>query len=227
MHSIKLRRPKIWVTAIFIAALAVIGSGSAIAIAASSPAATQFSACVPANRTIINVYTNVGSAPACPTNTQHLVITSGAKGDKGDTGPSGVQAIASHDFGSASGIITGGSFVSLSSEIGTYDIAAGTYQACLNGKVEQPTAATGSVSAQLFLYDQPKSSSFAGDLLNTSTTPQGGTAHDSYMSGCTIINELAPATLHLYAFGYVSDSGSGTFNLMDANLQLVKLTPAA
>lgn len=227
MHSIKLRRPRIWITAIFIAALAIIGSGSAIAIAASSPAATQFSACVPSNRTITNVYTNVGSAPACPTNTQHLVITSGTKGDKGDTGPSGVQAVTSHDFGETDGIIAGGAFIDLSTQVGTLDIAAGTYQVCLNGKVRQPTAATGSVSAQLFLYDQPKSSSFAGDLLNTSTTPQGGTSHDSYMSGCTIINELAPATLHLYAFGYVSDSSSAQFDLKDANLQLVQLTPAA
>lgn len=164
------------------------------------------------------------------------LVTWGAQGPKGDTGatgatgatgPSGVQAIATHDFGGSAGVVTGGSFVTLSTEVGTYDLDAGTYEACLSGQVEQPTAATGSVSAQLFLYDQAKSPAFTGDLMNLSADPQAGTKHDAYMNGCTLITEANPVTLHLYAFGYDSDQGAGSYNLIDASLKLIQLTPAA
>lgn len=137
-----------------------------------------------------------------------------------------MQALATSSFTETDGITTGGSFVSLSTEIGTASLAAGTYQVCVNGKAEQPTAATGSVSAQLFLYDQTKSSSFTGDLLNVSADTQGGTHHDAYLNGCTLITESGSVTLHLYGFGYDSDGSSGSWNLMSATITTIKLTPA-
>jgi hypothetical protein len=97
----------------------------------------------------------------------------------------------------------------------------------VNGKAEQPVASTGQLSAQLFLYDQAKNSSFTGDLLNVSTPTQGGTNHDAYLNGCTLVSETAAVTLHLYAFGYSQDQGSGLFNLMGATISAIKLTPAA
>lgn len=135
--------------------------------------------------------------------------------------------MATDTFGETDGIVTGGSFVSLSTEVGTASLAAGTYQVCVNGKAEQPTAATGAVSAQLFLYDQPKSSSFTGDLLNVSADTQGGTHHDAYLNGCTLVTEASAVTLHLYAFGYDSDQGAGSWNLMSATITTVQLTPAS
>jgi hypothetical protein len=151
----------------------------------------------------------------------------GANGATGATGPSGVQALTSQSFPEQDGIVTGGSFVNLSTQIGTMPLAAGTYEICLNGKAEQPVAATGSISAQLFLYDQAKNSGFTGDLLNVSTNTQGGNNHDAYLDGCTVISETSAVTLHLYAFGYDSDSQSGSFNLMSAAITAVQLTPAS
>jgi hypothetical protein len=154
----------------------------------------------------------------------------GAAGPAGPAGPSGVQALLAHDFvvpTAELAVVTGGSFLNLSTSAGTYPLPAGTYEACLSGKAEQPVAATGSVSAQLFLYDQAKNSGYTGDLLNLSADTQGGNNHDAYLNGCTIVSETSDVTLHLYAFGYDSDSGSGSYNLISASLHLVKLTPAS
>jgi hypothetical protein len=160
----------------------------------------------------------------------------GAPGLKGDTGPagpagpagaSGVQALASHDFAEKDGVATGGSFVTGATDLGTFAVPAGTYEVCVNGKVEQPVNATGAVSEQLFLYDQAANSNFSGDLLNESTSTQGGTGHDAYLNGCTVISETSAVTAHLYAFGYDSDQGTGKYNVMSASVKLVQLTPAS
>ena len=151
----------------------------------------------------------------------------GATGAQGATGPSGVQALTSTAFGENDGIVTGGSFFTLSTLVGsTAVLPAGTYQFCVNGKAEQPTTATGSVSPQLFLYDQAKNAAFAGDLLNESTSTQGGTKHDAYLNGCTDATLSSPTALNLYAFGYDSDNGAGSFNLMSATVTTIALTPA-
>jgi hypothetical protein len=140
-----------------------------------------------------------------------------------------VQALATTQVTEHDGIVAGGKFLTLATEVGTMNLAAGTYQVCVNGKVEQPVASTGQLSAQLFLYDQDAlaNQSFNGDLLNVSTPAQGGTAHDAYLNGCTLVSEGGAVTLHLYGFGYLSDSGSAKFNLMNATVSAIKLTPAA
>jgi hypothetical protein len=170
----------------------------------------------------------------CPARTTSVVLGAqgpqgnpGIPGTPGSTGPSGVQALTTIPFSETDGITTGGSFLSKATLIGTSPMSAGTYQVCLNGKAEQPIAATGSVSAQLFLYDQASNANFTGDLLNASADTQGGTSHDAYLSGCTLVTEASDVTLHLYAFGYDSDQNSGSWNLMNARITAVKLTPAA
>jgi Collagen triple helix repeat (20 copies) len=164
--------------------------------------------------------------PAGPAGANGAPGAQGPAGTDGAQGPSGVQALNAVSISETDGIVTGGSFVSRSTEVGTMPLAAGTYQMCVNGKAEQPIAASGAVSAQLFLYDQAKSSSFTGDLLNVSADTQGGTSHDAYLNGCTLVTEASPVTLHLYAFGYDSDQGNGSWNLMDATITTIQLTPA-
>lgn len=167
------------------------------------------------------------AGPKGDTGTPGTNGTNGAKGDTGAAGPSGVQALATNQLTPTSGIVTGGGFVSNATEVGTASLDAGTYQLCVNAKAEQPTAATGSVSAQLFVYDQAKNGGFAGDLLNVSADTQGGTHHDAYLNGCTLITESASVTLHIYGFGYDSDQGSGSWDLMNGTITTIKLTPAS
>jgi hypothetical protein len=193
-------------------------------------AAHQVAFCIPANRSMINAYTNLTTFPGCAANEQavSLVPGSGPQGPAGPQGPSGVQALTTITATEHDGIVAGGSFFALSTEVANGTLDAGTYQVCVNGKVEQPTASAGQLSAQLFLYDQAKNAGFAGDLLNVSTPTQGGTTHDAYLNGCTLVSETGAVTLHLYGFGYLSDNGSATYNLMaGATISAIKLTPAA
>jgi hypothetical protein len=220
---------KRWViAATAIGALSVIGVGSAYAASAANtnpaPAtATPLYGCISLKtasgfpvRTAFDLHT--AAVPVCP----------GTSSGDSFAFTTGAQAIASKTFGEKDGIVTGGSFVTLSTLIGTTaSLPAGTYQFCVNGKAEQPTAASGSVSAQLFLYDQAKSSSFAGDLLNVSADTQGGTSHDAYLNGCTDATLTSAAALNLYAFGYDSDNGAGAYNLIGATVTATQITPPA
>lgn len=221
-----------------VAAVAIVGTAAVSAYAAGAAATIQPKAtyaCEGSGHVVVTLLSTPSAA--CPAGTTSIVVgaqgpkgasgVNGTNGTNGAPGPSGVQALATDTLTPTSGIVTGGSFVSLSTEIGTFPLAAGTYQVCVNGKAEQPTAATAAVSAQLFLYDQAKSSAFTGDLLNVSADTQGGTAHDAYLNGCTLVTEASAVTLHVYGFGYDADSGSGSWNLMSGAITTMKLTPAA
>lgn len=219
-----------------IAALAAACVASALIGGSAAYAATQASTIRP-----MAVYACEGSghvavtplsspSAKCPAGTTSIVIgAKGSTGAQGPVGPSGVQALTKDPFAERDGIVTGGSFLSNATLIGTAPLSAGTYQICVNGKAEQPTVASGSVSAQLFVYDADAlaNQSFDGDLLNVSADTQGGTHHDAYLDGCTLVTEASDVTLRLYGFGYDSDSGSGSWNLMDARIAMVKLTPAS
>jgi hypothetical protein len=89
------------------------------------------------------------------------------------------------------------------------------------------TAGVG-IYPQFFVYDQVKSRSFTGDLLNVGAgaLEPDGTNHDSYFSGSGLITLSADTTLHVYAFGYDSDTGAGAYVLDDVTLTAVAVTVA-
>jgi hypothetical protein len=123
-------------------------------------------------------------------------------------------------------IKTGGSFVTLSTDIGTVSLGAGTWLLTFNAKATPNVATTGEVFPQFFVYDQVKNLSFAGDLFNIGTGPLEpfATNHDSYFSGTAqIVVPAGGETLHVYAFGYDSDSGPGSYNLDSATLTATSL----
>ena len=117
-------------------------------------------------------------------------------------------------------INTGGSAVSRATLVGTYTLEPGTYQLTVDAKatpIVQSSAST-QVFPQLFVYDQPLSSSFAGNVLNVgSGALESGTFDniDSYYSGTgsITITGTAPVTIYTYAFGYDSDTSAGTYTL--------------
>ena len=120
-----------------------------------------------------------------------------------------------------SGVInTGGSAASRATLVGTYTLEPGTYQLTVDAK-ETPIVQSSSstqVFPQLFVYDQPLSSSFAGNVLNVgSGALESGSFNniDSYYSGTGSITiaGTAPVTIYTYAFGYDSDTGSGSYTL--------------
>jgi hypothetical protein len=217
-----------------VAAALIGGSAAYAATSASTIRPTAVYACEGSGHVAVTPLSSPSAK--CPAGTTSIVIgakgstgAQGPAGATGSTGPSGVQALAKDPFAEKDGIVTGGPFLSNATLVGTAPLGAGTYQICVNGKAEQPTAASGSVSAQLFVYDADAlaNQSFDGDLINVSTDTQGGTHHDAYLDGCTLVTEASDVTLRLYGFGYDSDSGSGSWNLMDAKITMVKLTPAS
>jgi len=150
----------------------------------------------------------------------------GATGAAGPQGPSGVVATTTQDFPGPTEIATGGGFVANSTQVGTVDLPAGTYLVSVTAKAT-PNASgdTAQIFPQFFVYTQPKSSSFAGDVLNAGAgeLEPDGTNHDSYYSGTTVITLSGPTTINLYAFGYDSDTGAGSYVLDDLTFTAVQL----
>lgn len=154
----------------------------------------------------------------------------GADGQQGPAGPSGVVNASVHDLAGVASVVTGGSFNASSTEVGTVDLPAGTYLVTLSAKATpRASGDTASVYPQFFVYDQVKNSSFTGDLFNVGAgaLEPDGTNHDSYYSGGSLITLPADATLHVYAFGYDSDSGGGAYVLDDLSVTTVQVTPAS
>lgn len=174
------------------------------------------------------------TGPAGPAGPTGATGTTGATGAAGPQGPSGVTAVNTYDLGGLSSANSGGSFSSGALEVGTGTaVPAGTYEVCMNAKATPESAPQSGtdvgISAQFFLYNQPKNSSFTGDLLNISTPLQpDGTNHDSYANGCTLATvPTGGQTWYVYAFGYDSDTGAGNYVVDDVSLSLVALTPAS
>ena len=124
-------------------------------------------------------------------------------------------------------LLTGGGFVSRAPDIGTLNLPAGTYLINVNAKAT-PNKDTGTaqVFPQFFVYNQVKNASFAGDLFNVGAgaLEPYSTNHDSYYSGSDVITVPAGGwTLHVYAFGYDSDQGAGSYALVSATITAVHL----
>lgn len=128
------------------------------------------------------------------------------------------------DLGSVASVATGGGFVANATEVGSFDLKAGTYVISVNAKATPLMTSAVQVFPQFFVYDQPKNATFTGDLFNVGSgalESGGNTTIDSYFSGTGTVTLDAPATLHLYAFGYDSDKGAGSYKLDDLTVNAV------
>lgn len=239
-----------------VAAAGLVGAGAGIASAVTSPApAAATRGCVGAGRALANVYQNAGSFPGCTAKQGFAVSLSGAgtagatgatgatgaagpagpagatgaTGAQGPAGTSGVVATGVTDLGSVGSVPTGGSFVSRATQVGTVQLAAGTYLVSLSAKATPPSGGTGAVSVfpQFFVYDQAANANFAGDLFNVGSGALESGANatiDSYYSGSgEVVVPSGGETLHVYAFGYDSDTSAGTYALDDLNVTATQL----
>jgi hypothetical protein len=178
-----------------------------------------------ANRTVSQVYTS--KVPACPKGS--FSFSAASEGQLGTVntqvqqnasaiaGLQGVGKSAVADLAPGS-IATGGSFVAKATQVGTLTLKAGTYLLSLNAKATPPSGGTGTaqVFPEFFVYNQAANAAFTGDLLNlgSGALESGSFATiDSYYTGTGVITLPATTTLHVYAFGYDSDTGAGSYQL--------------
>ena len=204
-----------------VGAVALIAAGAGIASAASStpPAATR--GCVSgSSRTLVNVYENASSFKGCTTAQGFAVNLAGGagpagpagpQGAQGAPGPSGVVSTGTTDLGAVASVDTGGSFVTRATQVGTVQLSAGTYLINVNAKATPPSGGTGTANVfpEFFVYNQAANPSFTGDLFNVGSgeivVPTGG------------------ETLHVYAFGYDSDTSAGTYALDDLSVTTTQI----
>lgn len=155
----------------------------------------------------------------------------GPKGDTGAQGPSGVIGTTTTDLGGVASVATGGSFVTNATQVGSgVSLKAGTYLISLNAKATPLMTSAVQVFPEFFVYDQVKNAAFAGDLFNVGSgaLESGGNVNiDSYYSGSTVITLTQDTTLDIYAFGYDSDRGAGTYDLDDLTFTATQIQPAS
>lgn len=122
---------------------------------------------------------------------------------------------------------TGGSAVSNATLLGTVTLTAGKYQVTVNAKATPNMSSAVQVFPAFFVYSQAISSTFAGDEFNigSGALESGGNMNiDSYFSGSGVVTvPAAGETLSLYAFGYDSDRGAGSYILDTAAVTAVPL----
>lgn len=223
------------VPVVALAGALAIGGGTALAVTTGGGSATHVQACVvgPA-RTIQNAYVN--GTPNCGKSTPITLGTngtvSGARGPAGPAGPSGVVSTGVHDLGGKASIPTGGPFSTNKTEIGTIDLAAGTYLVSVTGKATPPVGGTGSVDVfpQFFVYGGAAQADFSNDLFNVgSGALESGTNNqiDSYFSGSGQVVLSTAGTLHFYGFGYDSDRSAASYILDDLSVTVTQVTPAS
>jgi hypothetical protein len=158
----------------------------------------------------------------------------GPTGNTGPQGPSGVVSSSTTDLGGVTSVPTGGGFVANATKVGTVSLpSAGTYLISLNAKATPNATTSGDVFPQFFVYDQAKNSSFTGDLFNAGSgaledpTSSELPNHviDSYYSGSEQITltSATGTTLYIYAFGYDSDTGAGSYTLDDLTVTATQI----
>jgi len=222
-------------TAIVVASGAVVLAGGAAAVAATttSSGAVTYHGCerTSNNREIFDVYST--KTPKCPSGAWQITFDS--QGRTGATGPSGVVATSSQNLvgSTAVSVATGGSFTANKTTVGTVKLGAGTYLVDVNFKATPNEVTTGDVFPSLYVYNGAQLSDFSNDLFNvgsgaledpTSTEVSDGDLIDSYFSGSGEITVPSGGeTLDVYAFGYDSDQGSGTYNLDTAVVTVTQL----
>lgn len=213
------------IAAIAVAAAAVTGAGSAIAAQAAAPPAAHhaaFFACFAQN----------GDGTAGPVTGHPVTCPAGSilaeDNNPGPAGPSGVTSVASHDLGAVASVPTGGPFFADKTLVGTVSLKAGTYEVSVNAKATPLTSSAVEVFPQFFAYNGAALADFSNDLFNVGSGPLASTSTtiDSYFSGSRVITLAADSVLDLYAFGYDSDQGAGSYRLDDLSVTAVQLQPA-
>ena len=165
------------------------------------------------------VYTQASGAAGTP----------GPKGDPGVQGPSGVVSVLTKDLGAVASVPTGGRFAANKTLAGTVALKAGTYLISVNAKATPDVSSPVAVFPQFFVYNGPAAADFSNNLLNAGAgaLATDSTSIDSYYSGSGVITLTADSTLNVYAFGYDSDRGAGTYALDDLTVTAVQLQPAS
>ena len=145
---------------------------------------------------------------------------------------SNVSSAASQLVGSTPvTVTTGGSFSAKKTLVKTVALASGTYLVDVNFKATPNAVTTGQVFPQMFVYNGPQvPGSFSNDLFNVGSgaleqlTAQT-TKIDSYYSGSAeVVVPASGETLDVYAFGYDSDQGSGSYALDSAVVTATRLS---
>lgn len=127
---------------------------------------------------------------------------------------------------------TGGSFNARATEVGTVDLPAGSYLVTLSAKATPIVQSNTSVQVfpSIHLYNQPKNASFTGDVLDAGGTAlESGTVTnaDLYSSNSGVVTVTQDTTMVVYAFGYDSDSGEGTYQLDGVTVTATPVTVAS
>ena len=155
-------------------------------------------------------------------------------------GPSGVVSTHTHSLetdagGDSYSVPTGGRFFTGARKVGTVLLTAGTYLINVNFMATPNAATSGAVFPQGFVYNGTAKADFSNDLYNfgsgalapyNASTPTDQV--NSYYSGSSEI--VVPAdgeTLDVYAFGYDSDHGAGSYELNSATLTATALNVAS
>lgn len=235
--------------------LAVGGVGLAAAsphaapVAVSAAATSQISGCIETSSRIIE-NTHVASSVTCPGHDTHLTWNvqgpKGAKGAPGPAGPagpqgpSGVVSATTYDLlanetnpDSTMTINAGGSFTTGNTLVDTINLSAGTYLVSVDFKgVALTDGGVGAqITPQLFVYNGTAKIDFSNDLFNVGggDLQPATTNHDSYYSGTQIVTvPTGGETLNIYGFGYLDNSGSGTWGLEKGSvLTAVQLNPGS
>lgn len=164
--------------------------------------------------------------PAGPAGPKGATGATGKTGATGAQGPGGVTSAVTKDLGAVASVPTGGGFVAGATEVGTVDLKAGTYMVSVAAKATPLLTSDVQVFPQFFVYDQAANAAFSGDLFNVGSGALESGGHvtiDSYYSGSGVVTLTGATTLHVYAFGYDSDTGAGSYALDDLTVTAVQL----
>jgi hypothetical protein len=214
------------ITAAAVAAVAVGTAGTALAVTHTTTGASNtISGCIKSG---VITYVHPRTATLkCPAGT--TFINWNVTGPTGHQGPSGVVSTKTTDLGPVASVATGGGFVANATQVGTITLKAGTYLLNLNAKATPNVSNSVEVFPEFFVYNQAANPSFAGDLFNvgSGSLAENNTNIDSYFSGSGVITLASATTLHVYAFGYDSDRGSGSYTLDDLAVTATQITPGS
>lgn len=217
-------------------AAAVLGTAGGALAATSGPASTIGGCVTGSSRTLENVHSPASNLKGCKKGSWQ--VDWNVQGQRGPQGPSGVVSTSDTNLVTSPpmNVPTGGSFTANKTTVGTIHLAAGTYLVDVNFMATPNKVTTGQVFPQVFVYNGPQKSDFSNDLFNVGSgglelaTQSEVTTDpiDSYYSGSAEITVPSGGeTLDVYAFGYDSDTGPGTYALDTLHVTATALNPAS